>query len=567
MPSSVPFPHLTATTLPPPPTKVLAAYQAIFCARVANGEIKPLVLPELIYGIIPIVAYLAIDHRKRSWLYQARWAVWALVMGWQCKMLTETGSRSPANGFAAGLVASWGMVWGTTWLIWERPQFEGQRIRRRRRTKYMGGESQNGAMLECGIEHTNGTRRDDNIQELRKRDTKGKSDANGNASAEHRNAQVDEARNDIWEYYWEPYPVNISDRLMWILELLITFRMPGWNYAIPPLPPVSTKFTTHQGQPLYPPETISKSRRSARNILLPFRTRGELARYRVPRFMLGYVVLDIIKTTMMHDPYFLFGPTTYALPPHLVDLHPRVLTIIRQLLGGAGIIVAIELIFSLPPLTTLLIPASVNLPFSLTPPFHSSTWGSPKALLDQGLAGLWGTWWHQTFRFGFSAPYHWAVREGYIDKNSTAARMFALVCAFAISGFLHASGSFTETAHTQPLDLVKFFMSQVVGIIIQTQTAYILRPYTEKLPLWLRRIGNMAFILSWLHLTSSWLMDDFGRCKIWLFEPILFSFTRGLGYGVEEPAGWKGFFLGKRWEPINLRWYTGKHWWESGLAL
>lgn len=488
-------------------------------------------------------------------------------------MLTETGSRSPANGFAAGLVAAWGMVWGTTWLIWEKPQWDGKRLRRRKRTKGKTLEGkQNGISASNGGTH--GTSGDhDDVNELRKRTgvngTTSNGEMNGHARVRNGGADIDEARNDIWEYYWEPFPEKISDRIQWIMELLITFRMPGWNYAVPPLPPLSIKFKDHEGRPIVLQTSKPESSKSTRNILVPFRTREELARYRLPRFIIGYILLDIVKTTMMHDPYFIFGPTTYALPPYLQDmqdLHPRVIMIFRQLLGGAGIIVAIELIFSLPPMATLLFPSD-KLPFTLTPPFHPSTWGSPNALLDQGLAGLWGTWWHQTFRFGFSAPYDWAVREGLIDKKSITSRFFSLISAFAISGFLHASGSFTETAHSQPLDALKFFMSQMLGIIIQTQTAYILKPQFLKLPSWLRKTGNIAFILLWLHLTSSWLIDDFGRCKIWLFEPILFSPTRGLGFGVEEPAGWNGFFLGRRWEPIDLRWYKGKHWWESGLAI
>lgn len=578
MPTIQPFPHLTSTQNPPPPTKVLGAYQSIFYSRVASGEVKPLVLPHLLYGIIPVTIYLCIDHRDRPWLYKARWVVLAGVLWWQFKMLTETGSRSPANGFAAGLVAAWGMVWATTWLVWERPQWDGKRVRRRKRTRGRSiREVQNGNITKDESKETNvavnGSINGVNGQELKKRSVANGSTtstqylSNGHTKSHNSSTQPDEARNDIWEYYWEPYPEKVLDRLSWIFDLLITFRLPGWNYAIPPLPPLSRNFKTHDGDLLFPPSSEPKSSKSTRNILVPFRSRDELARYRVPRFIIGYVLLDIIKTTMMHDPYFIFGPTTYALPPHLAALHPRILNIYRQVLGGAGIIVAIELIFSLPPIASLLVPPSIDLPLTFTPPYHPSTWGSPSALLTQGLAGLWGTWWHQTFRFGFSAPYDWAIREGFIKHKTIASRIFALVCAFGISGFLHASGSYTETAHTKPLDAPKFFLSQILGIIIQTQTAYLLKDQFSKLPSWLRKTGNLLFIFAWLHLTGSWLIDDFSRCKIWLFEPILFSFTRGLGFGVEEPAGWKGFYLGKRWEPIDLRWHTGKHWWESGLAI
>lgn len=289
--------------------------------------------------------------------------------------------------------------------------------------------------------------------------------------------------------------------------------------------------------------------------------------YRVPRFIIGYFLLDIIKTTMLHDPYFLFGPTTYALPPHLAWLHPWVLKVMRQSLGAAGIIVAIELIFSIPPMLTILVPHSWNLPLTWTPPYFPSTWGSASALLDQGLGGLWGTWWHQTFRLGFSAPYSWALREGYLQPRTVSARLFSVVCAFGISSLLHASGSFTEVADTKPLHAPVFFLSQALGVILQTTGTSYFKPQIVKLPLWLRRTGNVLFILLWMHLFGSWLIDDFSRCKIWLFEPVLLSYARGLGFGKGEPAGWGSFWLGSRWEPIGLRWYSGKHWWESGIAI
>lgn len=561
------FPHLSSKGTPPSPEEVLARIQSTFYARVAAGELKPLVLPHLLYGFIPVLMYLCIPHTTRPWLYKARWAVLVGVLWWQVKLMRETGSRSVANGFAVGLVSAWGMVWATTWLVCERPQWDGKRVRRRKRTVMIKKpEAQLDIANANGRDtQSNGSTQESHLQHRRP--------SNGHASLTNTNngyarltatfSDGVDADKDEWEYFWQPYPLNLSDRIPWLLDLLITFRLPGWNYAIPPLPPISTKYKSRTGEPLYP----SPPRSSSRDILNSFQTRRELAKYRIPRFIAGYFLLDLIKVTMMHDPYFLFGPTTYALPAHLASLPPWALHLLRQVLGGAGIIIAIHLIFSLPPVLTLLVPSSIPLPLILTPPYYPSTWGSSSALLNQGLAGLWGTWWHQTFRFGFSAPYDWALREGIIKPRTTTARLFSLLCAFGISSFLHASGSFTEVSHTKPLDAFLFFLSQAVGIVVQGVLSQLLKSLVTTPSPWMRKVGNVLFICAWLHWTCDWLVDDFSRCGIWLFEPLPLSFFRGIGFGVSGRAGWGEFWLGKRWEPVDLHWYRGEHWWEYGLAI
>jgi hypothetical protein len=54
--------------------------------------------------------------------------------------------------------------------------------------------------------------------------------------------------------------------------------------------------------------------------------------------------------------------------------------------------------------------------------------------------------------------------------------------------------------------------------------------------------------------------DDFARGGVWLFEPIPVSPLRGLGFGQEGDRWWC-------WGHIGVGWYTGKHWWESGIAF
>ena len=37
---------------------------------------------------------------------------------------------SMAMGFACGLFSAWGIAWGFTWLVWNKPQFDAKRVQR-----------------------------------------------------------------------------------------------------------------------------------------------------------------------------------------------------------------------------------------------------------------------------------------------------------------------------------------------------------------------------------------------------------------------------------------------------
>jgi hypothetical protein len=180
--------------------------------------------------------------------------------------------------------------------------------------------------------------------------------------------------------------------------------------------------------------------------------------------------------------------------------------------------------------------------------------------LTKGLNGLWGSWWHQTFRFVFSTPTNYFISNKYFSPRSQLAKISALLFAFGISGFLHAGGSVSQFPATYPTHPPIFFMLQAVGILLQATFCSIFHPYLKMLPGWLRKSGNLAFTLFWMFETGWWLTDDFARGGIWLYEPIPVSVLRGLGFGDKGDGWWC-------WEYSGVGWYHGKRWWESGIAL
>jgi hypothetical protein len=557
------FSHLTSTGLPPTSREVMNAYRTAFSARVEEDSLRPLVVPYHLYGYFALIIYLCIPHTNRPWVYAARWPVLGIIGWWQWKSLWEASSMSMATGFAAGLMAVWGAVWATTWLVLNRPQFDARRVQRRWvRKRDALAEADDGGLINGSAEkEVNGKSSsstmpsNENATKQRVQNGVAKVETNGHAMG---NEKVGEKRQEISnaEYYWQSYPDNLKDRIPWVLDLIINFRGPGWSWAIPPLPSPPTYVMTQLNNPVDP---SSKTSRSSIG-LQRYDTFSALARARLPQFIIGYFVLDILKVTMLHDPYFIFGPTTYRLPSYLQGLSPLTLRFIRQALSSFSIILSLEMVFLLAPIGFSLILGPQVLGLRAEPWYYPTTWGSFSMILNKGLNGLWGSWWHQTFRFAFSAPSNFLINNGYIKAKSIASRMGALFFAFGISGLLHSGGSISQFPPTNPYQAPIFFMLQALGIFLQTTACSILHPLIKNFPHPIRQAGNFLFVFGWLFWTGWWLTDDFARGGIWLYEPIPVSPLRGLGFG-ERDAGWWC------WEHIGVGWYTGKHWWESGITV
>src|SRR6266536_1854008 len=433
------FPHLTSTGPAPTYREVVAKYREVFAQRVAEGNLRPLVLPYHLYGLSLIMAYLCIPHTTRPWLYKARWGVLAIIVVFQCKTMFEASSMSFATAFAAGLIAAWGVVWSATWLVWNRPQFDAKRVQRRRIKRSWGGDitpvgQANGDTIQgkqngrpSGSNGSATAVKEERLNPRKRAQSNGKPDvkAEGNRYV-HTMADGGSNGKEEMEYYWQSYPDNIWERFPWVADLLMNFRGPGWNWAIPPLPALPPSIKTKLGEPV---DAASKSDVSSVG-LRHFNTREEVIRYRIPQFVVGLLLLDVLKTAMMKDPYFIFGPNTYALPPHLKNFSPSTLQFYRHALSSLSIITSLDMVFILAPLGFSLIFGPEILGLRAESWYYPTTWGSFSNILDKGLNGLWGSWWHQTFRFAFSAPSNYLIANGHLKARSPAARILALVFAF-----------------------------------------------------------------------------------------------------------------------------------------
>ncbi|CCU74881.1 unnamed protein product [Blumeria hordei] len=537
------FPHETSTAIAPTSRTILSVYRHAFSQKVAEGSLRPLVLPYHIIGLLALIAYHCIPHRKNPIIYAARWPLLIFVNWFQGQILWNVSSSSFATGYMAGMISAWIIVQSWTWLIFMRPQWEAKRVQRVKidRSKIPLSEDSN----------TNQSY--NQKSELRQRITPG-----GQALVREESQQLknDHGNNEKYRYYWQPYPDNLSERIPWVVDLILNFRGPGWNWAISPLPSLPPKVLAKLGDPI-PAEAYSNMSPTG---LKRFNTRRELWRSRGTRFFLSYFLLDGLKVLMMKDPYYKFGPTSYELPWYLKSLSPFTLNMYRKCLSSGTIIASLTVTFYLAPVVMSLLCGPKIFGLRAKSWYYPSAWGGFFNIYHKGLNGTWGNYWHQMFRLSFTAPSNYLTQNGYVKARSPMAMVLALIFAFGISGFLHSAGSVTIFIQSRPLDLMIFFILQGLGIVVQGVLYALFQSHLRKLPKSVRYTGNFLYSMTCLFSTGQFLADDFARGGLWLWEPIPFSPLRGLGLG-ESDAGWWC------WEHVGVGWYTGKHWWESGIAL
>lgn len=539
----------------PTPSQLFAAYRGSYNELEAAHQLLPLLLP---YHILPaglLFVYLCIPHTNRPWLYAARWPLFMFIAAFCINAAINLNSINPVVAFFAGLLCSWQMVWCASWLIFKRPQWDAKRIEKRKRQVPVDEKSSsaNGTIETAangGIGEHGKIRRRTNL-------------SNGSTTCNHKQAGVTSEPDIVKkieeeEYYWQAYPDNFWERVCWVLDLLVNFRGPGWNWAIPTMPELPPAVKRDLGEPVTEGSIKGISSAGVRR----YNTREELLRATVLRFVIGYFMIDILKVIMTKDPYFLFGPENdYPVPAYLSGVPLGILRFYRLFLAFLVVTISLEMAFLLMPIFRLILGPEI---FGLRaePWYYNEHWGSFKSIFDKGLNGLWGSWWHQTFRFLFAAPTVYLVDQGVLPSGrSQLTKFVGAFIAFFISGLFHLTGSMAQFPPTKILHPMIFFLLQAVGIIIQTVICAQLKPYIQKLPTSLRKAGNFAYTLGWLYLTTPWLVDDFARGAIFLYQPIPVSLFRGLGFGYPDEGFWC-------WDmSLWFRLYRGKHWWESGVAF
>lgn len=243
-----------------------------------------------------------------------------------------------------------------------------------------------------------------------------------------------------------PYPTTFISRLAWIGELLASTRLHGW--------------------------TISSSSHDLRQRNLPPPpNRVDFVLELIPSLLLSIFLL--ILTTHLHSD--LNGQTSTLISNIIPPL------ILRSLTLGLYTYALLTLSFTFPaPLLTftnylISLPPTPWSPHSLPPYF-----GPFSHVLDTGVAGLWGRWWHQHMRVLVSAPGSVLADICGCARNSSTRYALIVASGFFWSGVTHAGliprhPSGTTDVWTLRVLVAGFFWVQAVGVGIEVCTTALAR--------------------------------------------------------------------------------------------
>ncbi|KFY96318.1 hypothetical protein V500_02513 [Pseudogymnoascus sp. VKM F-4518 (FW-2643)] len=382
-------------------------------SAIASGVKRPLLFPQVLFSLALLAGFLLIDHRRSRFLYELRWPVWLAIIAVEVSNIRHRVSVDPAVSYVSGLASVYFIVWSTMWLILERPQFTAKRIERRRKVLQNGILAASGGTTQESSE-TTGYKMNGNGNPLKRQ--------NGYAAAlptiDEGLSENEDSKGE-WEYYWQPYPDAFGERLAWVLDLIFSIRGRGWSFSIPTNPVLPEHVAASLG------ETVSESDKglASRTGIKCFRTRKELARYVIPMFILCYLILDVCKFQIIHDPFYRTGDDSLPAPAYLEGFSHFLVNRIRRNTLALALVTFIQFHTLLVPIVASLFLGPSILGIRGEPWMYVTTWGNISIVLDKGLAGYWGSWWHQTFRAGLTAPTNYLIRKGWLRGNSVASQL------------------------------------------------------------------------------------------------------------------------------------------------
>ncbi|KAJ6790259.1 hypothetical protein PWT90_09862 [Aphanocladium album] len=548
----------TARSLAP---LVLAEYRRAFLLDVEQGRRHRILLPQiLVCTFVLPVFWIAVPHHGRHWFYRSRWLVALLALLVNYEQTKRMSSTNAAWAVLSGLVGTYGTMLCFYHLIVTNPQRDAARVIRVAAGKSCEAPRPNSDEADLPP-HASGTstRACHGPPPATKRPVGAPCETASPTQPHFANS----GNHDVEScYIWQRFPSEapLLSRLGWATDLVLSFRGAGWNHSISVLPRPHTPKTIKDG------ERVDKS--SVRLVSdCGFEYKHTLSAFlwhRLRLFAFSYLLLDFLGTFMMKDPYFVVGRERcvhHALPGYLVGLSSWRLEAYRQLLSISGAWAAVAAGYSVADMVSYGF-ASYFWPSRNIPWIYVSAVGSFGEVFDRGLAGFWGSWWHQTFRMCFMGPATFLYNMGVIRKRTATGSLVALLSSFAASGLLHSMGSLSAMPKTKLWSQPVFFLLQAAGIIVQQQLASTGRALFPNAGVILQRAANASFALVWLCATAAFFNDDMAAMGLWLLEPVPFSFCRLMGLGFPGDAAW-------RWDSTHylFRWHSGSHWWNSGLTV
>ena len=350
------------------------------------------------------------------------------------------------------------------------------------------------------------------------------------------------------EYYWRGRPASLTGRVFWTADLLTNLRGRNWQWRF-----------------------IRRSPREISSRLQEYRKEeGPILQSTLRRLVLLVVCVDVGKGIMMQDRYF-WGEVDH--PAMVLTAWPLLdyglASVWHTVFSLAGIYTALLGIQTVQTLVCLhmLGREVMGIPGEgwMYPPLYGP-WSS---MLEKGIKGQWGIFWHQGFRLPLTAAGTWVVDTFGLDPGSQSTKFAKLITAFALSGALHFAESYSTWPSTSPWKTYTFFLLQPLGMVMQD--AVVRRVWGNPSKVkgeWAKRslcVFNAGTTLLFFFCTFPLLGDDIARAGLWLAEPLPVSPTRMLGGTLGVMPGEEGWQW--RWGGRAMEWYDGGPWWRRGLRV
>ncbi|KAK5062843.1 hypothetical protein LTR84_004918 [Exophiala bonariae] len=560
--------------------RTLASRQQIYNDSIASGKYQPFLYPwDSLFALVLLLAVTLTPRLPARLGVAVRWLAFTLIFAHSIHVILHRRTLWFAGGYGIGLCTAWGTIMSGALLVCNDIEHDFCRLEARELLPQTSEVASNGSTIPCASSKA----KDPTSAsiDLKRRKVPGVYTATDIKQPTFANSQ--DAATKPYRLVWQAFPYDSSwlHVIDWTMDLVTSFRGVGWNHRIPTLAEIDAPIPPTPAMRQHKPRGQVDTERKPTAI--PRQTLRAMQQRAVADFIVSYLVLDFLKTTMVTDPYFmglggLESPSPWLWLSAMTKTIPIATKFVRLVMSMAGVVAALTFIFSLSPLFfTVVLPAAVDFtkvtrspllePWLYPPQWYPLT----TSVLQTGLAGFWGKFWHQMFRYGISQPSQALIQRLGMDSRGNGARIIQLLIAFGLSGSIHAAASFTSfsVVGTHPLSgPLSFFLLQSLGVFIQTLATKFLHKafsWMKSMPRVVGRTTNVLVTLTFLYFTGPLLANDFARSGIWLFEPVPISLLRGFGFGPggKDEGFWAWSQDGSTW----VGWWQGKGWWETGLAI
>jgi len=195
-------------------------------------------------------------------------------------------------------------------------------------------------------------------------------------------------KQDHLEYDVVPWPQDILHRIPWVTSLLISMRLVDWKINEPSQDKRQPTHTTGKGHFVFIRDAILRQ-------------------------LIGYVALDLTSSFIQSDAYFHDFSVSILSPLPPYQHGPALLValynissplLIRTIAIATQAYCMISSQYHLPMIPLVLLHYLNLWPDDWSPHLWPTYFGPVTSILDHGLAGFWGTYWHQVVRWLVSGP-------------------------------------------------------------------------------------------------------------------------------------------------------------------